>query len=432
MSKTIGIRFEDKYVLEKRVPLVPSDVGKLVAKGLKVEVQSSEKRIFKDSEYASAGAEIVKDMHNSDVVLGVKEVTMNSFEEHKTYIFFSHIIKGQSYNMPMLGKMINKKINLIDYEKVTDDKGRRLIFFGNYAGLAGMIDTLWALGLRLEHSGIVTPFRKLKQSRMYDSLEEAKSVLRDISSEISDKGLPEELCPFTVGFAGYGNVSKGAQEIFDILPFTEIGPSELHKLDKAASSRNKLYKIIFKEEHLAEKNDGSEFELQEYYIHPERFKGVFEKYLPHLSVLMNCVYWTDKYPRLVTKNYLEKNYNKNSKLIAIGDITCDVNGSVECTELGTPIDDPVYIYNPVTGTHTMGHEGEGLLIMSVDILPSELPRESSEFFSKELYPFIGSIAECDFSKPFEDIVLAEEIKRALILLNGEFTPNYEYLRKYLK
>jgi len=432
MPKTVGIRYEDKYALEKRVPLVPADVEKLVEKGLKIEVQTSEKRIFKDNEYSAAGAEIVKDMSNSDIILGVKEVTLNSFEENKTYIFFSHVIKGQQYNMPMLRKMMEKKINLIDYEKVTDEKGRRLIFFGNYAGLAGMIDTLWALGQRLEYSGIITPFLKLKQSRMYNSLEDAKSVLRSISAEISEKGLPEELCPFTVGFAGYGNVSKGAQEIFDILPFEEIQPSELPVLDKTASSSKKLYKIIFKEEHLAEKKDGTEFELQEYYVHPERFKGVFEKYLPRLSVLMNCVYWTDKYPKLVTKNYLKHNFSSRSKLIAIGDITCDVNGSIECTELGTPIDDPVYIYNTKNGTHKMGHEGEGLLIMSVDILPSELPRESSEFFSKELYPFMESIAQCDFSVPFGELIIANEIKRALILLNGEFTPNYEYLTKYLK
>jgi len=174
MAAVTGIRHEDKYELERRVPLVPEDVKKLTDTGLKVIVQKCEKRIFRNDEYKAAGAVLADNMNDADVIFGVKEVTIPSFEENKTYIFFSHIIKGQKYNMPMLRTMIEKKVNLIDYEKVADDKNRRLIFFGNFAGLAGMIDTIWALGLRLKHLGLNTPFTKLKQARMYDSLEEAK------------------------------------------------------------------------------------------------------------------------------------------------------------------------------------------------------------------------------------------------------------------
>lgn len=395
-------------------------------------MQKCKKRIFKDAEYKKAGAVLSPDMEDCDVIFGIKEVTIPSFEDGKTYVFFPHIIKGQSYNMPMLRKMIEKKVNLIDYERITDDKGRRLVFFGNYAGLAGMIDTLWALGLRLEHLGYKNPFSKLKQSRMYDSLNEAKSVLKEISAEIAKKGLPKELCPFVVGFTGYGNVSRGAQEIFDILPFEEITPKQLLTLDKSAASNKKLYKVIFREEHLAERIDGSPFILQEYYDHPEKFKGVFEQYIPKMTVIMNCVFWTEKYPRLVTKKYLAKNYGKKFKLLAIGDISCDVHGSVECTELGTHIDDPIYVYESKKKTYKMGHEGDGLLMMSVDILPSELPREASEFFSKALIPFVKDIAECDFSKPFGKITLPAPIKRALILLRGKFTPDYEYIEQFLK
>ncbi|MBU4486151.1 MAG: hypothetical protein KKD38_04415 [Candidatus Delongbacteria bacterium] len=235
-----------------------------------------------------------------------------------------------------------------------------------------------------------------------------------------------------MGFTGYGNVSKGAQEIFDILPHEEITPKQLLDLDINRCSNKKLYKVIFKEEHLAERTDGSRFILQEYYDHPEKFNGVFEKFIPKLTVMMNCVFWTEKYPRLVTKDYLSKNYNNNFKLFAIGDIACDVHGSVECTEMGTHIDDPIYVYDTDKRSVTMGHEGKGLLMMTVDILPSELPRESSEFFSKALCPFIEDIAKCDFSKPFSEINLPSPTKRALILLNGEFTPDYRYIEQYLK
>ncbi|MBU4486152.1 MAG: hypothetical protein KKD38_04420 [Candidatus Delongbacteria bacterium] len=163
MNKKVGIRYEDKYELERRTPLVPEDVKKLIEeKKLSITVQKCGKRIFIDDEYNKAGAVVADNMKDCDIIFGIKEVTIPSFEDNKTYIFFSHIIKGQEYNMPMLRKMMEKKINLIDYEKIVDDKGGRLIFFGNFAGLAGMIDTIWAIGIRLEHFGIKTPFTKLK------------------------------------------------------------------------------------------------------------------------------------------------------------------------------------------------------------------------------------------------------------------------------
>ena len=432
MAARIGIRHEDKYELERRVPLVPEDVRKLRDAGLDVLVQRCGKRIFNNDEYESAGAALTDDMKDADVIFGVKEVTIPSFEDNKTYVFFSHVIKGQSYNMPMLRKMIEKKINLIDYEKVADEKNRRLIFFGNFAGLAGMIDSIWSAGLRYKHLGIETPFLKLRQARKYDSLLEAKKVLKDISNDIEKNGLPKEICPFVVGFTGYGNVSKGAQEILDILPHEEISPEELHDLKNTDYSTKKIYKVIFKEEHLSEHNEKRPFELQHYYNNPSEYKSVFEQFIPEMSILMNCMYWSPEYPRIVTKNYLEKNYSEDFKLKVIGDITCDVNGSVECTEMGTHIDDPIFVYDTDKKTIKMGYEGKGLLMMTVDILPSELPRESSEFFSRALYPFVRSIAECDFTRNFDDLELAAEIKKALILHNGKLTPDFKYIEQYLK
>ena len=138
-------------------------------------------------------------------------------DEGKTYIFFSHTIKGQEYNMNLLRSMIEKKVNLIDYERVVDSKNRRLIFFGKYAGLAGMVETLHGLGLKLNLQGYDTPLQKVKQAFAYDSVEEAKNHISEIGKEIEESGFPSELSPFVFAFAGYGIVSQGAQEIFDIL-----------------------------------------------------------------------------------------------------------------------------------------------------------------------------------------------------------------------
>ncbi len=429
----IGIRYEDKYTMEKRVPLVPVHVKELIEKGLHFEVEKSEKRVFKDHEYAVAGAELVDHIRKADVILGVKEMPIDFFEEHKTYIFFSHTIKGQPYNMPLLQRMMEKKVNLIDYERITDEKGRRLIFFGRFAGLAGMINSLWSLGQRWKEKGYETPFLHIQQTHHYDSLEEAKAAVLKVAEEIKSKGLPDELSPIVVGITGYGHVSKGAQEILDILPVKEISPAEL--VDSSYKKGDALiYKVVFEEKHLSRPlEQGKEFVLQEYYDHPERFESQFEQYIPHLTVLMNCMYWDDRYPKIVTKDYLEKLFSKGEpRLTVIGDVTCDPEGSIECTHKGTEIEDPVFVYNPFTRQPTMGFKGEGILVMAVDILPSELPRESSQAFSDTLAGFMPDIASADFEKPFGELKLPLPIKNGMILHQGELTPDHQYMKEYLK
>jgi len=435
MNKIIGIRYEDKYVMERRVAIIPKHLKKLINNNsLEALVESSPKRIFSDKEFEDAGAVVTNDLSKAPVIFGVKEMPISFFEEGKTYIFFSHVIKGQEYNMPMLKAMIDKKCTLIEYEKIVDEMGRRLIFFGKYAGLAGMINSLWSLGLRLKHFGYDTPFLKIKQSHKYNSLDEAKRVISEVGLEIAERGLPDEICPLTVGFTGYGNVSMGAQEILSLLPVKQILAEDLPALhEREDLPNNIIYKVIFSEWDLVEPIDeNQEFDLHDYYDHPEKYKDQFEKYIPHLSVLMNCMYWNDNYPRIITKDYLEKIYKEGEpKLKIIGDITCDPDGSIECTHKGTEIEDPIFVYNPFTRKPEFGYTGEGLLIMAVDILPSELPRESSFGFSEALLKFVPAIAVADYEVSFENLDLPNPIKRAVILHKGELTPDYRYIEEYL-
>ncbi len=435
MNNTIGIRYEDRFEMERRVAITPTHVKQLIEKeGLEFTVVRSEKRVFTDEEYEKAGAKLVNDVRpTTSVIFGVKEMPIGYFENNKTYIFFSHTIKGQSYNMPLLKDMIKSKINLIEYEKIANEKGQRLIFFGHYAGLAGMINSLWSLGLRLKAKGFDTPFLKLKQSHKYSSLEEAKAVISEIGFDIANEGLPKELQPVTIAFTGYGNVSKGAQEIAALLPIKEVTPAELLSIEKKNKSDKVLYKVVFGEKDLAKRIDGSDFVLQEYYNSPELFEGVFEQYIPKITVLMNCMYWDDRYPKLITKEYLKNEYDEAThSLLVVGDVTCDPGGSVECTFDCTLIEDPIFVFNTKTGEVKKGYEGQGILVMAVDILPSELPRESSEGFSNALLKYIPAIARADYSASFEDLALPGPIKRALILHNGEFTPEFKYMEEYVK
>lgn len=435
MNQKIGIRHEDKYVMERRVAIPPKDAKTLIDKGLQVYVEKSPKRVFTDHEYEKVGAFVTKSLADCPVIFGVKEIPVSFFEDNKTYIFFSHVIKGQAYNMPMLTKMMEKKCNLIDYEKIADNTGRRLIFFGRFAGLAGMINSLWSLGERLRVQGLETPFARIQQSHRYNSLSDAEKAVKEVGEIIRAEGLPKELTPLTIGFTGYGNVSKGAQHIADLLPTVEITPEELLDLKKRGRYSDKLvYKIVFKEEDLSEPKDPShKFELHDYYNHPEKYKNQFEKYVDQLTILMNCMYWDDRYPRLLTKDFIEEVYKYGEmKLKVVGDVTCDPDGSIEFTHKGTEIEDPVFIYDPVKREPTMGFSGNGILVMAVDILPSELPRESSESFGDALVNFVPAIAKADYSKDFDKLDLPKEIKRAMILHKGKLTPEYQYIEEFLK
>jgi alpha-aminoadipic semialdehyde synthase len=433
----IGIRHEDKYLAERRTPLVPAHVGKLVKElGIEVLVQESPKRVFTEEEYVAEGAKIVPDMQACDIVFGVKEIPEKWFIPGQTYVFFSHVIKGQPYNMPMLRQMMESGCNLIDYERVVDDFNRRLIFFGRFAGLAGAINTLWTTGLRLKHLGFDTPFLHIQQAHNYKNLQDAREAVSKAGFEIAKYGLPTELTPFTIGITGYGNVSNGVQEILSLLPVQEIHPGDLHELSGKIDHNKLLYRVTFREEHISAHNQtGKLFDLDDYYVHPENYHSIFEQYLPQLSVLINGMYWDERYPRILTRAYMKENFmpGMNPKLKVVGDITCDPNGSVEATLKGTYIEDPIFVYHPESHSLTSGYEGDGLQVMAVDILPSELPRDSSLAFSSVLRNFVKSLADANFKAGHPDAIgLPAPLRKALILHNGRLTPEYAYIQNYLK
>ena len=432
MVFTIGIRREDKNKWERRTPIIPAHVKNFNEQhDIHTIVQPSPIRIFSDDAYRKVGATIEEDMSPASVIFAVKEIPLSCFQPQKTYVFFSHTIKGQTYNMPMLKKMMDLQCNLIDYEKIADDRNRRLVFFGHYAGLAGMIDSLWALGQRLTSQGFATPLADIKQTIAYHDLEEVKDHFKLIGKQILKNGFPSSLAPIVIGLAGYGHVSQGAQEILDSLPVKELEPADLLKKANTLSS-NYIYKVVFKEEHMVEPNQATaSFDLQDYYQHPEKYHSVFDRYLPHLTILMNCIYWNRQYPRLVTKDYVKSMQLDDMRLQVIGDISIDLNGAVEFTEKATTPDAPTFVYDPQSDSITDGIAGKGIAVMAVDNLPCELPKESSKKFSKALYDFVPAIAKADYRVPFNVCQLPPEVKKAVILYHGKLTEKYTYLEQYL-
>jgi saccharopine dehydrogenase (NAD+, L-lysine-forming) len=368
--------------------------------------------------------------------MAVKEIPTPLLRPDGTYVYFSHTIKGQPYNMDMLRRLMELRCNLIDYERVVDAKGRRLIFFSWFAGAAGAIDTLQAAGERYAHLGIPNPFERVGMAYTYRGLGGAEEGLRAIGDHIRAEGLPEAMRPFVIGITGYGNVSQGAQHVLDWLPVEEIKPEQLEALRRMENPPgDRIYKVVFHERHMVQPIEaGAAFDLMEYFQHPARYRSIFERWVPHLDLMINAIYWTQASPRLISNQQLARWFQEQDgiRLQVVGDVSCDIGGSVECLVKATEPDNPHFVYDPITGQVTDGTAGRGLCMMAVDNLPCELPAEASGAFSEALAPFVASLLRCDFSRSFSQLELPAPLRAALILHRGELTPDYRYMAEFLR
>ena len=434
--KTLLIRAEDKNRWERRAPLVPEDLREIINEtGVRAFVEKSEKRVYGEDQYRAAGVGSCVGMADGDVILGVKEIPVEKILDNKTYVFFSHTVKGQKDNMPLLQRIIDSGSTLIDYERITDAAGRRLIYFGPFAGDAGAINILSLMGEHWAEKSLDTPFAEVRRAHQYESVKAACEHLREIGGRIQKDGLPRQLCPFTIGILGYGNVSGGTQQIFDCLPTERIAADAINDwVGRDQGNRHTLYLTVFKEQDLVRpKADGAIFDLQEYYNQPERYVSRFDRFLPSFTLLVNAVYWEKRYPRFVTWAGLKRmaESTPTPKLSGIADITCDTHGSIECNVKSTDSDMPAYRVDPATGNIEDGHLGEGIVLLAVDNLPCELPRDSSSFFSNQFRPFVPGLLSADYDSSLDASGLPPEVKKAVIVYNGQLTRDYEYLNRYL-
>ncbi|EDQ90158.1 uncharacterized protein MONBRDRAFT_16322, partial [Monosiga brevicollis MX1] len=426
----IAVRRETKNRWERRAPLTPSHVRKLVRKGIQVLIQPSPMRSVHMWLYEAAGAIVTEDIASSNTILGVKEVPIHLLEPNKTYVCFSHTIKAQADNMPLLDAILEKNIRLIDYECIVNEEGRRVIGFGRFAGVAGMIDLIRGLGDRMLGLGASNPFLGGGYSDYYHSVAAARTALQLVGHTILVNGTPEAFGPVIFGFTGSGNVTKGALEIFEELPHEYIDVTDLKDVAKSGD-RNLVYGVKLEREHLVEltSNPSAPFDKNHYENHPELYNARFHRdYAHYLTALVNCMYWEERFPRLITdEQALDLYRNPENRLLAIADISADPYGSISFTRECTKIDKPFLVHNPETDEQVYSWEADGLLLGSVDNLPAELPMESSQHFGDMLLPFVESLAMSDATKPFEQNTLHPWLERATIASNGRLTPSFEYI-----
>uniref|UniRef100_A0A3Q2FFP1 Alpha-aminoadipic semialdehyde synthase, mitochondrial n=2 Tax=Cyprinodon variegatus TaxID=28743 RepID=A0A3Q2FFP1_CYPVA len=393
--------------------------------------------------YMKAGAVIQEDISEASMIVGVKRPPEEKVIPRKTYAFFSHTIKAQEANMGLLDDLLKKEVRLIDYEKMVDANGYRIVAFGQWAGVAGMINILHGLGLRFLALGHHTPFMHIGMAHNYRNVSQAIQAVRDCGYEISMGLMPRSIGPITFCFTGTGNVSKGAQDIINELPVEYVEPPELKDVS-VTGDMNKVYAtVLSRHHHLVRKSDGI-YDPMEYENHPELYTSHFRTSVaPYTTCLINGIYWDPHTPRLLRRvdaqrliRPLKSRYAFNDgspalphKLLAICDISADTGGSIEFMTECTTIDKPFCIYDADQHIDHDSVEGNGILMCSIDNLPAQLPIEATEYFGDRLFPYIWEMLLSDATKPLDEEEFSPQVRDAIITSNGALTPKFEYIEK---
>lgn len=396
----IAIIREDKVPIDKRTPLTPAQAYEVEERfGVDVRVQESDVRVFGSEEYQHYGHSPIADISDCDILLGVKEVPIDKLIPEKTYLFFSHTIKEQPYNRDLLRAILNKNIRLIDYECLLDSvTNQRIVAFGRFAGIVGAYNTIWTFGKRYNLFDIQRAYT------CYD--------MEALKAEYKKVKLPA----IKIAITGGGRVAKGAMEVMYGMNILQVSPyeflNERFQVPVFAQLNSQDYNI---------RRAGGPFSRTEFHENPGAYKADFEKYAKVTDVLIACAFWDPRAPRLFEVNDAMK---PDFKIRIIGDITCDIEGSIPSTKQSTTIDKPLFDFNPSNNSIEPPMSVESnITVMAVDNLPCELPRDASESFGREL---IDNVFAHLLSDDKQGV-----IKNATIAENGKLTEEYSYLQDYV-
>ena len=395
----IGILDETREPQDNRVPLTPSQCAILKEENPDIEVfvQSSKHRCYTDDEYRYHGIELKEELDDCDVLLGVKEIKPHLLIPEKTYFIFSHTIKKQPANQPMLHAVLEKKIRLIDWETLTDDKYKRLIAFGRWAGIVGAYHAIRMIGLK-------TNTYDIKQMSECHNFAEAQR-------EFSKVKLPK----LKIVLTGTGRVSKGAAFLLDLLGIKKVSGYNFcyNEFDEVVYTQLSSGDMYYRE-------GFDKFNADDYHAQPEEYRSNFYPFCKSADVMINGIYWDSRIPVFFTGEQMKE---KDFRIGIISDISCDIapHSSVPTTLRPSDIHDPYYGYNPQTGQLMEAFTTGSVDIMAIDNLPNELPRDASEDFGNI---FMSRILP-ELKKPGSKILY-----KATIASEGKLNDPYLYLSDY--
>ena len=389
---------------ENRTPLVPEHIKKYKESNPNINfiIQPSNSRCFSDEEYELCGAKINENLNECSIIFGVKEIDPNILINNRTYLFFSHTFKInkqqkniEKHKKDLLLSILNKKITLIDYENIRGKNGTRCLGFGRFAGIVGCYNTLNLL---------LKVFGKQSLASAYKINDYERLVLN-----LKNLYFPKTKILVT----GDGRVAKGVIELLNLTNIKAVSKKDF--LEK------KFDQPIFcnlETKDYVTNNSSTNFNLEHFINNPQDYSSSALQYLKETNILISAHYWDPSSPKIFENEDLKVLQN----LKIVGDITCDINGSVPTTIRSTTIEEPNYWIERYT-LKEIDENNDGIAVMAVDNLPSELPRDSSTEFSEgiinEVLPFL--LKEDD-----------GRILNGTITTDGSFLEKYNYLNDYIR
>ena len=395
-----GIIKERKNPPDRRVVFTPEELVRLQKEhpDAVVKVESSAIRVFNDAAYKKLGIAVVDDISDCDVFFGVKEIPVEYLIPNKKYFFFSHTIKKQIHNRKLLQTILAKNIELYDHETIVDDKNRRLIGFGRYAGIVGAYNGFRAFGIKYDLFNL--PKAETLQTK------------EDLFVRLKRQILPN----IKIVLTGHGKVGMGAKEILDGMRLKQVSPEDF---------LNKIYtQAVYTQIDVLEYNkrlDGTiPKDNNDFYTNPSAYTSNFERFSKVADVFMAGHFHGNTAPDILTQDMLQA---PDCKIKVVADISCDTDGPIACTIRSSTIAEPFYGYLPIENREVPYTHPGSIMVMAVDNLPCELPKDASEGFGEM---FMKHVIPAFFNGDKDGI-----LQRAKITENGKLTERFAYLQDYV-
>ena len=395
-----GIIKERKNPPDRRVVFSPEELVRLQKEypEATIKVESSDIRVFNDEAYKNLGIEVADDISDCYVFFGVKEIPVEYLIPNKKYFFFSHTIKKQVHNRKLLQAVLEKNIELYDHETIVDANNRRLIGFGRYAGIVGAYNGFRAFGIKYDLFNI--PKAETLQSK------------EDLITRLRRQTLPN----IKIVLTGHGKVGMGAKEILDGMKVKQVSTDDF---------LNKIYtQPVYTQIDVLDYNkriDGTKAENNhDFYKNPKDYTSNFERFTKVADIFIAGHFHGNESPDILTRDMLNA---PDCKIKVVADISCDVDGPIACTLKASTIAEPFFGYLPSENKEVSYTHPGSIMVMSVDNLPCELPKDASEGFGEM---FMKHVIPAFFNGD-KDGILA----RAKITEKGKLTPRFAYLQDYV-
>ena len=394
-----GILKERKNPPDRRVIFSPDELARLkqLYEGTSIKVESSDIRVFTDNQYKSFGIEVTDDVTDCDVLFGVKEVPVENLIPNKAYFFFSHTIKKQPYNRKLLQAVLEKNIDLYDHETIVDSHNRRLIGFGRYAGIVGTYNSIRAFGIKFE-------LFKLPKAETLSGKEALITHLKRVV-----------LPPLKFVITGTGKVGNGAKEILDAIKIKEVSVENYLSKNYTQPVYTQIDVLDYNK-----RMDGQVLDFTDFYHNPKEYISDFERFTKVSDVYITGHFHANEAPVILTREMLQ---SKDCKIKIVADVSCDVNGPIACTLRSSTIAEPLYGYLPSEDKEVDVFHPAAIVVMAVDNLPCELPKDASEGFGEM---FMQHVIPAFFNGDKDGI-----LQRAKITENGKLTPRFSYLQDFV-